>query len=175
MRDVRGNDVLNQVNHDPLRPDYHQAPIGSSNGSHSSSSQPCLTGQQSRGHPLTVFVIGSCFAVYLTCAGKAIATSIRSRSQAGQSDPRTSPRGERPWHLAPGHANGRTSTLRLQAFDPSAASLSATSRPAASIIHRPPRYSFDSANGPSVNSASPPRLSITVAAPGAARPPEKTQ
>jgi|HubBroStandDraft_2_1064218.scaffolds.fasta_scaffold73624_2 hypothetical protein len=49
MRDVRGNDVLNQVNHDPLRPDYHQAPIGSSNGSHSSSSQQgaCTTPRQS--------------------------------------------------------------------------------------------------------------------------------
>src|SRR5580704_9591001 len=82
---------------------------------------------------------------------------------------------DRHLHVDPGHANGRTSTLRLQAFDPSAASFSATSRSAASIIHRPPRYSFDSTKGPSVNSASPPRLSITVAVPGAARPPAKTQ
>jgi len=38
---------------------------------------------------LTVFVICSCFAVYLTCVGKAIVTSIRSHSQAEQSDPHT--------------------------------------------------------------------------------------
>src|SRR5580704_7703104 len=78
-------------------------------------------------------------------------------------------------HVDPGHANGRTSTFLLQAFDPSAASLSATSRSAASIIHRPPRCSFDSTKGPSLNIASPARLSITVAAAGAARPPAKTQ
>src|SRR5687768_9070582 len=40
--------------------------------------------------------------------------------------------------------NGRTSTLRLQDLDPSAASLSATSRSGASMIQKPPRYSFDS-------------------------------
>ena len=39
---------------------------------------------------------------------------------------------------------GRTSTLPRQAFDPSAASLSATSRSGASMIQKPPRYSFDS-------------------------------
>src|ERR1700729_1834863 len=72
-------------------------------------------------------------------------------------------------------ANGRTSTFRLQAFDPSAASLSTTPRSAASKIQRPPRSSFDSTKAPSVNSAPPPRLSITVAVPGAARPPAKTQ
>src|SRR5262249_60440489 len=36
--------------------------------------------------------------------------------------------------------NGRTSTFRLQCFDPSAASLSATSRSGASMIQKPPRY-----------------------------------
>src|SRR5262249_32523606 len=65
--------------------------------------------------------------------------------------------------------------FRLQAFDPSAASLSATSRSAASRIQKPARYSFDSTKGPSVNIASPPRLSMTVAASVSARPPAKTQ
>ena len=64
------------------------------------------------------------------------------------------------------HRNGRTSTFRLQAFDPSVASLSATSRSAASMIQNPTRYSFDSRKGPSVNNASSPRLSMTVAALG---------
>src|SRR5207344_732807 len=73
------------------------------------------------------------------------------------------------------HRNGRTSTFRLQAFDPSAASLSATSRSAASMIQKPARYSFDSRKGPSVSIASSPRLSMTVAELGAARPPAKTQ
>src|SRR5262249_55316712 len=73
------------------------------------------------------------------------------------------------------HRNGRTSTFRLQCFDPSAASLSATSRSGASMIQKPARYSFDSRKGPSVNSASPPRLSMTVAVLGDARPPAKTQ
>src|SRR5260370_26494653 len=56
------------------------------------------------------------------------------------------------------HRNGRTSIFRLQAFGPSAASLSATSRAAASMIQKPARYSFDSRHGsfdsrkgPSVN------------------------
>src|ERR1022692_714428 len=73
------------------------------------------------------------------------------------------------------HRTGRTSTFRLQYFDPSAASLSATSRSAASMIQKPARYSFDSRKGPSVNIASPPRLSMTVAELGAARPQAKTQ
>src|SRR4029077_19422581 len=73
------------------------------------------------------------------------------------------------------HRNGRTSTFRLQAFDPSAASLSATSRSAASMIQKPARYSFDSRKGPSVNIAFSPRLSITVAVLGDPRPPAKTQ
>src|SRR5262244_1472134 len=73
------------------------------------------------------------------------------------------------------HRNGRTSIFRLQAFDPSAASLSATSRSGASMIQKPARYSFDSRKGPSVNIASSPRLSMTVAELGAARPPAKTQ
>src|SRR4030095_11023190 len=73
------------------------------------------------------------------------------------------------------HRNGRTSTFRLQAFAPSAASLSATSRSAASIIQKPARYSFVSRKGPSVNNASPPRLSMTVAELGDASPPAKTQ
>jgi hypothetical protein len=38
------------------------------------------------------------------------------------------------------HRNGRTSIFRLQAFDPSAATLSATSRSAASMIQEPARY-----------------------------------
>ncbi len=42
------------------------------------------------------------------------------------------------------HKNGRTSIFRLQDFDPSAASSSATSRSGASMIQRPARYSFDS-------------------------------
>ena len=62
-------------------------------------------------------------------------------------------------HLDPGEANDRTSTFRLQALDSSAAVLSAMSRSAASIIHRAPRYSFDSTKSSLVNSASPPRLS----------------
>src|SRR6266536_4411616 len=71
--------------------------------------------------------------------------------------------------------NGRTSTFRLQCFDPSAASLSATSRSGASRIQKPARYSFVSAKGPSVSIGSSPRLSMTVAVLGAARPPAKTQ
>src|SRR4029453_3257079 len=73
------------------------------------------------------------------------------------------------------HRNGRTSTFRLQAFDPSAASLSATSRSAASMIQKPTRYSFDSTNGPSLNSASSPRLSRRGAVPGEPRPAANTQ
>src|SRR5580692_8808270 len=73
------------------------------------------------------------------------------------------------------HRIGRTSSFRLQAFDPSAASLSITSRSGASMIQKPTRYSFDSRNGPSVNIASSPRLSMTVAELGAARPAPKTQ
>jgi len=46
--------------------------------------------------------------------------------------------------------NGRSSILRLQAFDPSAASFSAASRSGASMIQKPARNSFDSRNGPSV-------------------------
>src|SRR5215212_9193155 len=77
----------------------------------------------------------------------------------------------------PAHAprNGRTSTFRLQAFEPSAASLSATSRSGASMIQNPAMYSFVSRKGPSVNNASPPRLSMTVAELGDASPPAKTQ
>ena len=71
--------------------------------------------------------------------------------------------------------NGRTSTFRLQAFDPSVASLSATSRSAASMIQKPARYSFDSTKGPSVNIGSPPRLSMTVAELGPSSPPANTQ
>src|SRR6266536_1117556 len=83
--------------------------------------------------------------------------------------------GDRLPHVDPVHRNGRTSTFRLQAFDPSAASLSATSRSGASMIQKPARYSFDSRKGPSVNIASSPRLSMTVAELGDARPPAKTQ
>src|SRR6476659_4937186 len=71
--------------------------------------------------------------------------------------------------------SGRTSTFRLQALDPSAASLSATSRSAASMIQKPAMCSFDSRNGPSVKTASPARLSMTVAVFGDPRPPAKTQ
>src|SRR6202000_156841 len=70
--------------------------------------------------------------------------------------------------------NGRTSTFRLQALDPSVASLSATSRSAASMIQKPARYSFDSRNGPSVTIACSPRLSIRVAGSGPPTPPAKT-
>jgi hypothetical protein len=73
------------------------------------------------------------------------------------------------------HRIGRTSTFRLQAFDPSAASLSATSRSGASMIQKPAANSFVSTKGPSVNNASPPRLSMTVAVLGAPRPAAKTQ
>src|SRR5664280_202288 len=73
------------------------------------------------------------------------------------------------------HRKGRTSILRLQCFDPSVASLSATSRWGASMIQKPARYSFDSRKGPSVTIASPPRLSMTVAVLGDPRPPAKTQ
>ena len=45
---------------------------------------------------------------------------------------------------------GRTSTLPRQAFEPSAASRSATSRSGASMIQKPPRYSLASRYGPSV-------------------------
>src|SRR6185312_9041378 len=83
--------------------------------------------------------------------------------------------GDRVGDVGHAHRNGRTSTFRLQAFDPSAASLSATSRSAAWMIQKPARYSFDSRKGPSVNIASSPRLSMTVAELGAARPPAKTQ
>src|SRR4029453_18065997 len=73
------------------------------------------------------------------------------------------------------YRNGRTSTFRLQCFDPSAASSSARSRSGASMIQKPARYSFNSTKGPSVNTPSPPRLSTTEAVPGAPRPPAKTQ
>jgi hypothetical protein len=43
------------------------------------------------------------------------------------------------------------------------------------MIQKPARYSFDSRKGPSVNIASSPRLSMTVAELGAPRPPAKTQ
>src|SRR6266516_912908 len=42
------------------------------------------------------------------------------------------------------------------------------------VLNRRSRYSFDSRKGPSVNIASSPRLSMTVAELGAARPPAKT-
>ena len=78
-------------------------------------------------------------------------------------------------HVTPTR-NGRTSTLRLQAFDPSAASLSATSRSGASMIQKPARYSFDSRNGPSVKIGS---LAAVVDHGGRARatprPPANTQ
>src|SRR6185437_6797156 len=83
--------------------------------------------------------------------------------------------GDRLPGVGPAHRNGRTSTFRLQAFDPSAASLSATSRSAASMTQKPTMYSFDSTKGPSVNTAASPRLSMTVAVPGPASPPAKTQ
>jgi hypothetical protein len=74
--------------------------------------------------------------------------------------------GDRLPDVDPAHSNGRTSTFRLQAFDPAAASLSATSRSGASMVQNPARYSFDSRKGPSVNSAPSPRLSMTVAGSG---------
>ena len=45
------------------------------------------------------------------------------------------------------------------AFEPSAAHVSAASRSGASMIQKPPRYSFDSTNGPSVITTSAPVLS----------------
>ncbi len=76
----------------------------------------------------------------------------------------------------PGSArNGRTSTFRLQCFDPSSASSSTRSRSGASIIQKPARYSFDSRNGPSLNTASSPRLSNHGGRIGDLRPPAKTQ
>src|SRR4029077_18710053 len=83
--------------------------------------------------------------------------------------------GDRLTDVGHAHRHGRTSIFRLQAFDPSAASLSATSRSAASMIQKPTRYSFDSTKGPSLNIASSPRLSKAVAERGAPRPPAKTQ
>src|SRR5262249_42827851 len=73
------------------------------------------------------------------------------------------------------HRNGRTSIFRLQAFDASVASLSATSRSGASRIQKPARCSFDSTKGPSVITGSSPRLSMTGAASVDPRPPAKTQ
>src|SRR5690606_9646949 len=73
------------------------------------------------------------------------------------------------------HANGRTSILRSQICDASVASASATSRSGASHTQTPARYSFDSKNGPSLIIGVPPRLSMTVAASGSARPPANTQ
>lgn len=43
------------------------------------------------------------------------------------------------------------------------------------MIQNPPRYFFVARKGPSVNNASPPRVSMTVAVPCAARPPAKTE
>src|SRR5579863_9925119 len=71
--------------------------------------------------------------------------------------------------------NGRSSSFRLQAFDPSAASFSATSRLGASMIQKPARNSFDSRKGPSVKTGSSPRPSMRVAVLGAARPLAYTQ
>src|SRR5262249_47451776 len=82
--------------------------------------------------------------------------------------------GDRRLDIAHGPRNGRTSIRRLQASDPSAASLSATSRSGASMIQKPARYSFDSMKGPSVTICSEPRLSITVAVSGTPSPPAKT-
>src|SRR5262249_40892445 len=81
--------------------------------------------------------------------------------------------GNRPRNVR--HRNGRTSTLRLHAFDPAAASFSATSRSDASTIQKPATCSFDSTKGPSVNTACPFLLSIVVAVSGDPRPPAKTQ
>src|SRR5439155_6195251 len=83
--------------------------------------------------------------------------------------------GDRLLDVAHVHRNGRTSILRSQTFDASVASWSATSRSGASHTQTPARYSFDSTNGPSLNTACSPRLSMTVAAVVSARPPAKTQ
>ena len=71
--------------------------------------------------------------------------------------------------------NGRTSTLPAQALEPSSAHLSAASRSGASMIQKPPRYSFDSAYGPSVTIGLSPVLSTVVAWSTGWRPPAKTQ
>ena len=73
------------------------------------------------------------------------------------------------------HRKGRTSIFRSQTFDASVASVSATSGSGASHTQTPARYSFDSTNGPSLNTACSPRLSMTVAASVSASPPAKTQ
>src|SRR4029079_15465123 len=82
--------------------------------------------------------------------------------------------GDRRADVLGAHRNGRTSILRLQAFEPPAASFSATSRWGASRIQNPARCSLVSTKGPSVNTASPCRPSTTVALVGAPRPPAKT-
>jgi hypothetical protein len=47
-----------------------------------------LAGQLGWGHTLIFVVISCCgYAVYLSCVGKAVVRSIRSHSQAEQSDP----------------------------------------------------------------------------------------
>ena len=53
--------------------------------------------------------------------------------------------------------------MPAHAAEPSAAHFSATSRSGASMIQKPPRYSFDSANGPSVTRFWPVVLSTQVA------------
>src|SRR6185369_268752 len=83
--------------------------------------------------------------------------------------------GDRLLDIGHAHRNGRTSTFRRHAFDPSVASLRATSRSGASMTQKPMRNSLDSTNGPSVNTGSSPRLSTTVAVLGDPSPPAKTQ
>src|SRR2546430_6108259 len=83
--------------------------------------------------------------------------------------------GDRLPHVGPTHRKRPHLDLPIAGLRPSAASLSATSRSAASMIQKPARYSFDSRKGPSVNSASSPRLSMTVAELGDPRPPANTQ
>src|SRR5262249_35297317 len=70
-------------------------------------------------------------------------------------------------------SSGRSSPLRLQCFEPRAASRSATSRWGASIIQKPAIRPLGSRSGPSVNTAPPSLPSTTVAVLGDARPPAK--
>src|SRR5262249_38056657 len=73
------------------------------------------------------------------------------------------------------HRNGRTSTFRLQAFDPSAASRSGGSRSPAAGAQRRGGCSSPGGRGPAVTPAAPFRLWMTVAVSGPPRPPAKTQ
>src|ERR1017187_310666 len=77
--------------------------------------------------------------------------------------------GQRPTAVANASAAASSATSRPPKRLVRAASLSAAGRTAGPLIEEPARDPFDSGKGPSVNIASPPRLSMTVAELGAAR------